>query len=87
MHISLPKLYELFKLPNINDSLKEIKAIFLELNEPIMVKDFKFYADVYEMRIMTFCTYEFKEGYVDIELNEEFLEAEKNYMIDKFLTN
>ncbi|WP_373069942.1 hypothetical protein [Sulfurimonas sp.] len=86
MHIELSKLFKLFKLPASNESLSYIKSIFIELTEPIIVKNFKFWNDVYPIRIVTFCLYTFGDDFVDIELSEEFLEVEKNYMIDRFLT-
>ncbi|MCW8839279.1 MAG: hypothetical protein OQJ77_02175 [Thiovulaceae bacterium] len=87
MQINISKLFNLFKLHATNDSLAYIKNIFMELTEPIIVKNFKFYNNLYPMRIVTFCIYTFHDKYVNIELSEEFLEVEKNYMIDNFLTN
>ena len=87
MQINISKLFKLFKLNATNDSLAYIKSIFMELTEPIIVKNFKFWNNIYPMRIVTFCIYRFHDDYVDIELSEEFLEVEKTYMIDNFLTN
>jgi hypothetical protein len=87
MHIEISKLFKLFKIPATNESLAFIKNVFIELTEPIIVKNFKFWNDVYPIRIVTFCLYTFEDNYVNIELSEEFLEVEKNYMIDNFLTN
>ena len=87
MHISVKKLFDLFHLQGTNESLAYIKSVFIELTEPLIVKNFKFWSNVYPMRIVTFCNYEFSGNIVDIELSEEFLEVEKNYMVDNFLTN
>jgi hypothetical protein len=87
MKVEISKFFKLFKLPATNESLQQIKDIFIELTEPLVVKNFKFWAEIYPIRIVTFCLYTFEGNYVNIKLSEEFLEVEKNYMIDNFLTN
>ena len=87
MEIRLETLTSLLNINSDEDGLHHLTNIFEEINEPISVKNFKFYANEYEIRFMRFCEYEIKEEIVTIELNEEYLLAEKEYMIDKFLTN
>ncbi len=87
MKVDISKFFKLFKLEPTDESLSYIKHIFLELAEPLIVKNFKFWAEIYPIRIVTFCLYTFEDKYVSINLSEEFLEVEKNYMIDNFLTN
>jgi len=87
MEIHLEKLTSLFNIANDKEGIHYLSNLFEEINEPISVKNFKFYGEEYELRFMQFCKYEIREDIVMIELNEEFLLAEKEYMIDKFLTH
>ena len=87
MRVEISKFFKIFKLPATHESLQYIKDLFIELTEPLVVKNFKFWNDLYPIRIVTFCLYTFEDDYVNISLSEEFLEVEKNYMIDNFLTN
>ena len=87
MEIHLETLISLFDISHGEHGVRYLRKLFQEINEPISVKNFKFYGEEYKLRFMQFCKYEIKEDIVIIELNEEFLLAEKEYMIDKFLTH
>lgn len=89
MYISLDKLYHLFELPKTHDSLERIIEIFMDLTEPIAVKDFEYKGKKHPEIILTFCNFKVieKDGddHMEIEINEMYLEAMKNYMLDPFL--
>ena len=85
MHI---KLDTIFKLLRINDSLTSIKyieSLLNELNEPLAVKNFMYMGKSYNLRFITFATYQFQESELLISLSEEFLHAHQHYMLDTFL--
>ena len=84
MEIRLETITSLLNIGTTQKDIHYLVTLFEEINEPISVKNFKFYANVYETRFMSFCNYTINEKYIEIELNEEFLLAEKEYMIDKF---
>ncbi len=87
LDIKITILLNLFNLPKSDKSLKYIKYLFEELNEPLCVKNFKFFANVYPMRFIYFCTYSIQNDFIEIELSEEYLYAIENYMIDPYLTS
>jgi hypothetical protein len=85
MEIKIKKILNLLKLQSSNKALKYIRYLFEELNEPLCVTDFKFYAKTYPMRFVVFCKYKINDETIEIELNEEFLHVEEFYMTDPFL--
>lgn len=85
MEIKIELIISLLNIPNTPRSVTYIIELLEEINEPIGVKNFKFYGKEYDLRFITFCTYDIVDGYINIELNEEFLHAEKEYMLDSFL--
>ncbi len=87
MNIKLSKIQMFLNLSPHCDSTKQIIRVLEEINEPIGVRNFKFYAQEYPIRFLKFCSYKIDEENIEIHLNEEFLYAEELYMIDKFLTN
>ncbi len=87
MEIHLQKIISLLKIENCYDQIRQITQILEEINEPIGVRNFKYYGDEYEIRFLVFCSYEFEDDMVNIYLSEEFLYAEKLYMIEDFLTH
>ncbi|MEA2091837.1 MAG: hypothetical protein U9O83_05690, partial [Campylobacterota bacterium] len=62
-----------------------IKYLIEELNEPLCVKNIKYFANIYPMRFVVFCTYIIKDETIELELSEEFLHVEDEYMLDPFL--
>ncbi len=87
MKIKLSKIEALLKISPYCDSTQQITRVLEEINEPIGVKNFKFFAKEYPIRFLEFCSYEIKDDFIEIYLSEEFLHAEEEYMIDNFLTN
>lgn len=87
MQIKLKTIYSLLKLTQSEESWAYVVHILDELNEPIGVKNFKFYAKTYALRFIIFCKYKLNGDTIEIELSEEYLHAEKEYMIEQFLSN
>ncbi|WP_345993459.1 hypothetical protein [Sulfurimonas sp. HSL-1716] len=89
MYISLKRLFNLFGFDDSSASLSKIIEIFIDLTEPIAVENFEYGGRKYPKIILTFCTFEEiqkdGDGHMEIELNEMYLEAMKNYMLDPFL--
>lgn len=85
MDIKISTILNLLNLQKSDKSLKYIQYLFEELNEPLCVKNFKFYANIYPMRFIYFCTYSIQSDFIEIELSEEYLYAIENYMIDPYL--
>ncbi|EDZ63334.1 hypothetical protein SMGD1_1731 [Sulfurimonas gotlandica GD1] len=85
MDIKINTVLNLLKLQSSKEALKYIRFLFEELNEPLCVKNFKYYANTYPMRFVVFCSYKIKDETIEIELNEEFLHVEEHYMLDPFL--
>lgn len=85
MDIKIKTILNLLKLHSSKEALKYIRFLLEELNEPLCVTNFKYYANVYPMRFVVFCSYKIKDETIEIELNEEFLHVEANYMLDPFL--
>jgi hypothetical protein len=85
MKIKIKNILNLLKLQSSKESLKYIRYLFEELNEPLCVTNFKFYAKTYPMRLVVFCNYKINDDIIEIELNEEFLYVEEFYMLDPFL--
>ena len=75
----------LFKLSYSKTSILFIQSIFEELNEPILVKNFKIFGKVYDMKFIRFCTYKIDNNKIEVELNPEYLLAESEYMQERFL--
>lgn len=86
MQIPLQKIKSLLKIEGYYNAQQQITDILEEINEPIGVRNFKYFAKEYEIRFLVFCSYEIENDIIDIYLSEEYLHAEKLYMIDNFLT-
>jgi len=87
MEIKLHTIISLLGLQSSKKAIEYIKELLDELNEPLAVKNFKFYSDIYELRFITFCKYTLLEETLEIELSEEYLLAESHYIVDSFLSN
>ena len=85
MEIHIEKIMEILHLSHTPQSISYIIDLLEEINEPLGVKNFKFFGQIYPLRFVVFCTYEIKDDLVIIELSEEFLHVEEEYMIDRFL--
>lgn len=86
MEIQITAIDALLKLRQGQEATEYIVTLLEELNEPLMVKDFKFYGEISKMKFLHFCKYKINKDTIEIELSEEFLLAESEYMLDKFLT-
>ena len=87
LEIRLHNIFKHLKLSDSEASIIYLENLFEDMNEPLRVENFKFYLDEYPVRYVTFCTYTIDGDIVEIALDEEFLLAEKEYMIDSFLSN
>jgi len=85
MEIKVKTIFNLLNLQSGVKALSYVKYLLEELNEPICVKNFKFYGTTYKMRFVIFCNYHIKDEMIEIDLNEEFLHVEEEYMLDPFL--
>ena len=86
MEVRVSAIAKLLRVSADNDGINYIIKLLEELNEPILVKDFKFYNKLYPMRFLKFCTYKFDGDMLEVELNPEYLLVESEYMIDRFLS-
>ncbi len=86
MEINLKTVSSLLKIPYNIKAVQYIIKLLEELNEPLLVKNFKYFAKTSEMKFLQFCKYKINKETIEIELSEEFLLAESEYMLDKFLT-
>ena len=85
MEIKIDVISNLLNLQRGQKAQAYIIYLLEELNEPLCVRDFKYYANRYRMRFIYFCTYKIEDEMIAIELSDEFLHAEAEYMIDPFL--
>ncbi|PHQ65495.1 MAG: hypothetical protein COB99_03650 [Sulfurimonas sp.] len=85
MEIKIKGIFNLLKLQSSKEALKYVRFLFEELNEPLCIKNFKYYAKEYPMRFVVFCRYKIHDETIEIELSEEFLHVEDEYMLDPFL--
>lgn len=89
MLIPIKKFYKLFDLENSDASIELVIDIFIDLTEPIFIEEFEFRAQKYKNIILTFCTFKFikqeNDIFLEIELNEMYLEALKRYISEPYL--
>ncbi len=86
LEIKVNTIQKLLNLQQNEDGKQYIIKTLEDINEPLVVKNFKFYATVYPMRFLKFCEYKINGDMIEIDISEEFLLAEKEYMLDNFLT-
>jgi len=87
LEIKLTSIMTLLHLHSNKKTIEKIHKLLGELNEPLAVRDFNFFGKVYQLRLVVFCKYKINKNILEIELSEEFLHAEHEYMLDSFLTN
>jgi hypothetical protein len=85
MVVKLSTIFKLLHLENNETSLIYINSLLHELNEPLAVKNFMYMGKSYDMRFVIFSKYTIKDSELIISLSEEFLHAQKEYMLDSFL--
>jgi len=83
------KFYDLFGFNDEDASLSRLLAIFMDLTEPIFLEQFEFNAKRYSNLILTFCNYKIlhhmHQIYLEVEIDERYLEALKSYVLDPYL--
>jgi len=87
LDIKLTSIMNLLKLHSNKETVEKVEELLRELNEPLAIKNFSFFGKNYPIRFVVFCKYKINKNILKIELSEEFLYAESNYMLDSFLTN
>ncbi len=88
MEIQLKTIAKLLKLDlNHNHTFKKIQDILEDLNEPLYIEEFEFHGKTCKNRFITFFKYKLTHDTLYLQLNEEFLHVEKEYMLDSFLSN
>ncbi|MCD6258453.1 MAG: hypothetical protein J7J31_02505 [Helicobacteraceae bacterium] len=85
MYIKIEAILRLLKLEDTQESLLYIRKLLEELNEPLGVKDFNFDGKIYPLHFVIFCKYSFDERTLHIQLSQEYLDVQQNYMQDAFL--
>ncbi|MEA3374040.1 MAG: hypothetical protein U9Q62_10195 [Campylobacterota bacterium] len=90
--IPVKRLYQMFCTDSFTHSKSEFEhllEIFEELNEPVALINFKYGSKTYDWKMIQFCEFEsdWKPGdeYVEIQLNEMYIAAMKEYMDEPFL--
>lgn len=85
----IDKFYHLFTFEAGDDPLEKLSNIFIDLTEPILLEQFEFNAKQYSNLILTFCSYKIvkhnQQVFLEVEIDERYLEALKHYIIDPFL--
>ena len=89
LHIPVQRLCAIFGLEFDKEATDRLREIFEELNEPIVVTDFQYGSKVHDWTVLQFCEFEkrWEEGdaYVDIYLEEMYVEAMKRFMEKPFV--
>ena len=85
IEIKIQTFFKLLDLHPCNDSLRDIRNLLEELNEPLAVKNFAFRGKTTQLKFIQFCNYEIKTETIIIELSQEYLHAHRYYMLDSFL--
>ncbi|MBU1658514.1 hypothetical protein KKG72_05595 [bacterium] len=85
MKINIKNILTLLKLQADDKALRYIRKLLEELNEPLRVVNFQFMQKKYPIRFVVFCKYSIHDEVLELELSEEFLHAQNEYMLEKFL--
>ena len=86
LEVKISSIMKLLHLRSNKETTQWVRQLLKELNEPLAVKNFDFFGAKYPVRFITFCKYNINNEILEIELSEEFLHAESEYMLDSFLT-
>jgi hypothetical protein len=86
LELKLKNIKKLLKLDDSRESIKHIISLLEDINEPLVVYDFKFCAKIYPVKIVTFFSYNIENDILNIAINEDFLLVEEEYMLDSFLS-
>ena len=89
LHIPVNRLCGMFGLDFSKASTDRLREIFEELNEPIVVTNFQYGSKVHDWTVLQFCEFEknWEDGdaYIDIYLEEMYVEAIKRFMEKPFI--
>ncbi len=85
MEIKIPMFYKLLNLQPSQESINYIQDLLEELNEPLAIRNFEFNGEKIQLKFVQFCSYKIGEETIKIELSEEYLHAQSQYMLDSFL--
>ena len=87
MEIKFQTFYKLLNLHPCKDSVNDIQNLLEELNEPLAVRNFEFHGETTQLKFIQFCSYRIEKETIKINLSEEYLHAQSEYMLDSFLGN
>lgn len=85
MEIKIPIFYKLLNLQPSEASINYIQDLLEELNEPLAIRNFEFNKEKIQLKFVQFCCYKIGNESIKIELSEEYLHAQREYMLDSFL--
>lgn len=85
MEIKIPIFYKLLNLQPSQESTDYIQELLEELNEPLAIRNFEFQGEKIQLKFVQFCCYKIGNESIKIELSEEYLHAQREYMLDCFL--
>lgn len=92
IEISVKRLYKMFGEDHYTHSQEEferLQSLFEELNEPVALTNFKYGSKTYPWVVVQFCEFEKEweigDETIDIQINEMYLAAMKEYMDEPFL--
>ncbi|MBW6488556.1 hypothetical protein [Sulfurimonas sp.] len=85
MEIKIPIFYKLLNLQPSEASINYIQDLLEELNEPLAIRNFEFNKEKTQLKFVQFCCYKIGNESIKIELSEEYLHAQREYMLDCFL--
>lgn len=85
MEIKIPIFYKLLNLQPSEASINYIQDLLEELNEPLAIRNFEFNKEKIQLKFVQFCCYKIGNESIKIELSEEYLHAQREYMLDCFL--
>ncbi len=84
--IPITRLCLIFDAKCTKEFLRHLGKLFDELNEPIMAEHFNYKGKKYDWKVLKFCNVEQLKGdkgnYLDVEINEMFVEAVKESEAD-----
>ena len=87
MEIKFETFFKLLNLHPCKDSIDDVQNLLEELNEPLAVRNFEFHGETTQLKFVQFCTYSIHKETIEINLSEEYLHVQENYMLDSFLGN
>lgn len=87
MEIKFATFFKLLNLHACKDSIIDIQNLLEELNEPLAVRNFEFHGETTQLKFIQFCCYKIHKETIEINLSEEYLHAQTEYMLDAFLGN